>query len=106
MARLALALALCIGAAHGLGGTTLQECPNVKNYGYHLTADCDVLGEACPIWDSSSDGVCLDANMVLKCSCCDGGEGLVPEITPPGPPSFSPYGGVDPGTVLPMCPVL
>ena len=100
MARLALALALCFGAAHGLGGTTLQECPNVKNYGYHLTDDCTTLGEACPIPDSSSDGVCLDANRVLKCTCCDGGEGLVPEDLNP------PYGGVDPGTVLPMCPVL
>ena len=104
MARLALALALCCGAAHGLGGTTNPECSDVKLWpggNVFESADCDIAGESCSYSrgeDDEVEGVCLLTIVegdigVMKCSCCrDGGEGLAPEDV-----------GFAAGTVLPAC---
>ena len=107
MARLALALALCFGSAHGLGGTTNPVCSDVKLYpggdAFDAAGDCDnkLAGESCDYSvgeDDEIEGVCLLTIVegdigVMKCSCCrDGGEGLAPEDM-----------GVEPGTVLPAC---
>ena len=107
MARLALALALCCGAAHGLGGTTNPECSDVKLYPggnvFEAAGDCEnkLAGERCDYRrdeDDEVEGVCLLTIVegdigVMKCSCCrDGGEGLAPEDV-----------GFAAGTVLPAC---
>ena len=98
MARLALALALCCGAAHGLGGTTNPVCSDVR---LSSRGNCEnkLAGESCFYSRDEDDrvfGVCLLSLVdigVMKCSCCrDGGEGLAPEDM-----------GVEPGTVLPAC---
>ena len=61
MAR-ALILALCLGSAYGLGGTTLRECPADGIMGYDLfnyDADCNELGEACTTFDDKGPGLCI-----------------------------------------------
>ena len=100
MARLALALALCVGVTNGLG-TTLPECeevipPLLANFGCGGADD----GAACSISGVPLAGVCAEQGLLRVCSCCVGGEGLVPaEFDPP-------YLALDPGTVLPECPDL
>ena len=95
MARLALALALCFGSAHGLGGTTNPVCSDVR---LSSRGNCEnkLAGESCFYSRDEDDrvfGVCLVDIGVMKCSCCrDGGEGLAPEDM-----------GVEPGTALPAC---
>ena len=68
MARLALALALCCGAAHGLGETTnpVPECSRVRyepfNFPERPDRSCDFEGESCdyPVdEDDEIEGVCL-----------------------------------------------
>ena len=62
MARLVLALALCCGAANGLGVTKRLECEQVgypvwSGVGEEFTADCDEIGETCEVGGIS--GVCV-----------------------------------------------
>ena len=60
MAR-ALVLALCFVAAHGLGGTTIRECPKDAVAGYEVnnySEDCFKLGDACFTFDGGP-GVCI-----------------------------------------------
>ena len=67
MARLALALALCCGAAHGLGETTNPECSRVRyepgnQFIFRPDRSCDFEGESCdyPVdEDDEIEGVCL-----------------------------------------------
>ena len=97
--------------------TGLQECPGDSVFGNifdKFPIECDVLGEACDllIGDVEGTGMCIQYNFppefmappIKLCSCCWGEKGLVPEELPEG--EGPPYGAVDPGTVLPMCPVV
>ena len=100
MPRLALALVLCFGSAHGLGGTTNPVCSDVK---LSSRGNCEnkLAGESCYYSrneDDEVEGVCLLTLVegdigVMKCACCrDGGEGLAPEDV-----------GFAAGKVLPEC---
>ena len=97
MPRLALALVLCFGSAHGLGGTTNPVCSDVR---LSSRGNCEnkLAGESCFYSRDEDDrvfGVCLLSLVdigVMKCSCCRGGEGLAPEDV-----------GFAAGKVLPEC---